>query len=510
MFTVKKKFWNELQELHKNNTRRYEELVDQVTFLSGKVVEKDKKKMKKLLKLSGNSVIKDNVSMRFQEHLDLFNFFNDFSVHCDSFSPDIVNATNLATLEPYSHDDSCISNLSGVSRQGSLGHSSNHSLNKTNSATIVNERYKGKFVSPNVVNLPSGNLTSNEISLLSKGLKLVPTPRGISKAFIKEELETFSRKLRLMWHFRNDEREFSYDPFKRKSRFDPKKKDAAIELHLRRLEEEISSLDYKVGYSNLTKGERDAIYLLKNDNSVIIKEADKGSAVVVWDREDYLKEAKNQLNYKNVYKELTGNVDGPLEKIIKTVLKKVRDRDISCNALDYFLVNNPKRGRFYLLPKIHKRLQNVPGQPVISNSGYYTENISAFLEFHLKPLAQKVKSYIKDTNDFLREIAGLLLLPDDIILCTIDVVGLYPNMLHYEGLIGLRKSLESREDKTISMDSLMDLGECVLKNNIFEHNLSFFKQIRGTTLGTKMAPSYAIIFMGDLGEQILQDCSFKP
>ena len=56
----------------------------------------------------------------------------------------------------------------------------------------------------------------------------------------------------------------------------------------------------------------------------------------------------------------------------------------------------------------------------------------------------------------------------------------------------------------------MDLGECVLKNNIFEHNLSFFKQIRGTTLGTKMAPSYAIIFMGDLGEQILQDCSFKP
>ena len=81
--------------------------------------------------------------------------------------------------------------------------------------------------------------------------------------------------------------------------------------------------------------------------------------------------------------------------------------DISDSTLDYFLVNNPKLGRFYLLPKIHKRLQNVPGRPVISNSGYYTENISAFLEFHLKPLAQKVKSYIKDTNDFLRKIASL-------------------------------------------------------------------------------------------------------
>ena len=80
------------------------------------------------------------------------------------------------------------------------------------------------------------------------------------------------------------------------------------------MEEEISSLDCKLGYSNLTKRERDAICSLKNDNSIIIKEADKGCAVVVLDRDDYLKEAKNQLNGRNVCKELTGDVEGPLEK----------------------------------------------------------------------------------------------------------------------------------------------------------------------------------------------------
>ena len=79
-------------------------------------------------------------------------------------------------------------------------------------------------------------------------------------------------------------------------------------------------------------------------------------------------------------------------------------KDISDETLDYFLVNNPKLGRFYLLPKIHKMLYNVPRRLVISNSGYYTENISAFLEYHLKPISQKVKSYIKDTNDFLRKL----------------------------------------------------------------------------------------------------------
>ena len=126
-------------------------------------------------------------------------------------------------------------------------------------------------------------------------------------------------------------------------------------------------------------------------------------------------------------------------------------------------------------------------------------------------MAQKVKSYIKGTNYFFRKIVSLPLLPDDIILCIIDVVGLYPNIPHDEGLIALRKSSESREDKAISTDSLMRIkAECVLKNNIFENNLSFFKQIRGTAIGTKMAPPYAIICMGDLEERILQDCSFKP
>ena len=194
---------------------------------------------------------------------------------------------------------------------------------------------------------------------------------------------------------------------------------------------------------NLRKGERNAVYSLKNDNSIITKEADKVSAFVVWDRKDYLKEAENQLIDKNVYKKLIGNVEDLLEKIINTVLKKVRDRrDISNNTLDCFLVNNPKLGRFYLLPKIHKRLQNVPGRPVISNSGCYTENISAFLEFHPKPLAEKVKSYIKDTNDFLRRVASFHPLPDDIILCTIYIAGLYPNIPHDEGFIALRKSLQ--------------------------------------------------------------------
>ena len=54
-------------------------------------------------------------------------------------------------------------------------------------------------------------------------------------------------------------------------------------MYLSRLEEEILYLDEKLSYSNLTKGERNTLYLLRDDPSIIAKEADKGSAVVVWD-----------------------------------------------------------------------------------------------------------------------------------------------------------------------------------------------------------------------------------
>ena len=99
---------------------------------------------------------------------------------------------------------------------------------------------------------------------------------------------------------------------------------------------------------------------------------------------------------KEVYEELT-NDPSTLETIIFTALNKIRARwDLSADNLEYFFNKDPKFARFYLLPKIHKRLHNVPGRPVISNCAYYTENILSFLDYHLQPLAKKVESYIKD------------------------------------------------------------------------------------------------------------------
>ena len=46
---------------------------------------------------------------------------------------------------------------------------------------------------------------------------------------------------------------------------------------------------------------------LADDRTIVIKKADKGSCVAVWDRNDYIKEAEKQLNDANVYKDVCFN-----------------------------------------------------------------------------------------------------------------------------------------------------------------------------------------------------------
>ena len=204
-----------------------------------------------------------------------------------------------------------------------------------------------------------------------------------------------------MWSFRNDERIFSTGKFRPTSPFNPRNKDAIIETYLSCLEDRLLDIEIPFRrYNNLTKEKRDALYSLRDDSTIIIKGASKGSVVVVWVREDYLKETYKELEDREVWEEVPNDPSVLVNTIIKSLEKISLDGDLSIDTLNYFVVEDPKFARCYLLPKIHKRLHNVHGRPVISNYGFYTENVFSFLDYHLQPLAQKVKSYIKDTNHF--------------------------------------------------------------------------------------------------------------
>ena len=83
--------------------------------------------------------------------------------------------------------------------------------------------------------------------------------------------------------------------------------------------------------------------------------------MVVWDWDDYIQEAEKQLGHKEIYEEVSNDLQ-PLINTISRAVEKIRKTgDLSGDNIKYFMVKDPKYARFYLLPKIHKSLENVLG-----------------------------------------------------------------------------------------------------------------------------------------------------
>ena len=81
------------------------------------------------------------------------------------------------------------------------------------------------------------------------------------------------------------------------------------------------------------------------------------------DKENYMNEAFRQLGDRSVYRETPEDLTQHISKLVNERIRKLfSDGHIDDKTLDYLLVNsNPRAGRFYLLPKIHKR--GCPGRP---------------------------------------------------------------------------------------------------------------------------------------------------
>ena len=165
--------------------------------------------------------------------------------------------------------------------------------------------------------------------------------------------------------------------------------------------------------------------------------------------------------------------------------------------------------KFYLLPKIHKRLNNVPGRLVISKCRAPAEKASESLYFYLKWVMQNGASCIKDCNYFINKIKNIDI-PNDPLLIPADVLGPYPIIPHKVGLKVLRNALENRNYQEIPTKYFIKMAEFVLKNNSFEFDSSVFQQILGTAIGTKFAPLYACIFVDQHKIKFLETQILKP
>ena len=82
---------------------------------------------------------------------------------------------------------------------------------------------------------------------------------------------------------------------------------------------------------------------LANDRSTVIKNADKGSCVVAWDRNDYIAEAEKQLSHENNYNDIDfkdkilqelANNSNKLFKSLKTK-GSITEKELKCFTIKF-------------------------------------------------------------------------------------------------------------------------------------------------------------------------------
>ena len=127
-------------------------------------------------------------------------------------------------------------------------------------------------------------------------------------------------------------------------------------------------------------------------------------------------------------------------------------------------------------------------RPIVSSCDSAMENISQFIDYWLQPIMKSLPSYLKDALQRINELKEISVEPDTI-LVTVDVKSLYTCIPHDEGIAACKEALNSTlksnpERPDISI--LICLLKIVLKNNTFEFDNEFYKQLQGTAMGTKI------------------------
>ena len=180
---------------------------------------------------------------------------------------------------------------------------------------------------------------------------------------------------------------------------------------------------------------------------------------------------------------------------------------------DYLHNFEVKSSQFYGLPKIHKskiitekcknadssyvevsNVNDLKLRPFIAGPSCLTHRLSNLLDILLRPYTEHVKSNLRDTTDFLNN------LPDnvqpDTILASFDIEALYSNIPHDLGIEAVQYWLEKypeNKKNRFSNNFILEAIKFILENNTFCFNNNFYRQVKGTAMGTKFAPVYATL-----------------
>ena len=379
-----------------------------------------------------------------------------------------------------------------------------------------------------VHNISSRPLSPVEQLTLGLSLKHVPQPPLTTQEDVRASIANLARQIRLRHMFvhqparkpdllRLPNPEFSPAPatWPYEQYLDAVKSKLLTEVH-----------DSPVRYSRLPAPMRLALRTLREDDSIIIKPADKNLGTAIVDTTWYINEARRQLGDAKVYRRLD-DARATIRQsyaYLRLLLKHAGElfqpnkSPRQLTSLAKFLLQDDKASgatnesrisKFYLIIKMHKT--PIAGRPIVSTCASHSAAAARWVDVKLQPIMRKQRSYIQDSSDLLLTIETTTL-PQDITLLTADVESLYPSIPLYEALSKIRTLLYNDPEWGNNKDTwlLMEILQWVLFNNVFDFGNTSWLQLRGTAMGSPLAVVFANLYLACLESELLASLDFQP
>lgn len=183
----------------------------------------------------------------------------------------------------------------------------------------------------------------------------------------------------------------------------------------------------------MTSEQTKALNELRNLSDVVIKASDKGGNIVLMDSCYYEKMCFDILRNADWYRPIPDSYYTQLHSKYNVLVGDAYSLGtIDKDTFEFLTVKFPVFSTFYALLKTHKNLKRPPGRPIVSGNGNLTEQASQLVDRHLRPFVTSLFSYTKDTLDLLKQIEGLTV-PPDALLVSLDVESLYCSIPHDRG-----------------------------------------------------------------------------
>ena len=265
---------------------------------------------------------------------------------------------------------------------------------------------------------------------------------------------------------------------------------------------QVALADTSGRHSNLTPLQHRLMKELKDDTRFIVCLTDKNLGPCIIERMRYIERAHNDhLGDTTTYQRLTKDDAIAFERQTKSTLKQLVEQhkdDLTAAELTYFarsLKLEHRRPQFYLTFKVHK--QPLKTRPVVSCVGSFNEVFSKWLDYQMKRLLPLSKTYLRDSQQVLEELAALGPLPLNARLFTADAVSMYTNIDTQHALEVFARWLTEFPDEIpekFPTKLFLQVLEQVMTRNLFQFDDTYYRQIDGTAMGTSSACMFATLY----------------